>query len=235
MDWDAIRREYTEDADSIDKAFKIHTAVMERVRRLQIPPADTLLSPRGVISALPYDLLAGVLGEVWAELMGGEPGVDLEKALRVFAADEPFPEEGHDALEELPMFLRAAVTGYLTLLREKSHVPQEAGTGAGTCPFCGTHPRMAFDSETSRELACLLCKKQGRFQRIGCPFCGNADHETLGYFDVEGVEGVRVQYCSECKHYLKVFDTRKRTVRDAETEDVLSLDLDTAAQEEGYL
>ncbi len=235
MDWDAIRRKYTEDADSIDKARKIHAAVTERVRKLQIPLADTPLSPRGVIAALPYDLLAEVLRDVWAELMGGEPGVDLEKALRAFAADEPFPEEQHGVIEDLPMLLRPAVTGYLTRLREKNEGLHEAETGAGSCPFCGTYPRMAFDSETSRKLACLLCGKQWRFQRIGCPFCGNADHETLGYFDVEGVEGVRVQYCSECKHYLKVFDTRKRTVRDAETEDVLSLELDTAAQEEGYL
>jgi len=235
MDWDAIRGKYAEDAGSIDKALKIHTAVAERLRRLRIPPADTPLSPRGVIAALPYDLLAEVLREVWAELMGGEPGVDLEKALRAFAGDEPFPEGQHDALEALPMFLRPAVTGYLTRLRETNEGLQEAGTGGGSCPFCGTYPRIAFDSETSRELACLLCGKQWRFKRIGCPFCGSADHETLGYFGVEGVEGVRVQYCSECKHYLKVFDTRKRAIRDAETEDVLSLDLDTAAQEEGYL
>ena len=235
MDWDAIRRKYTEDAHSIDKARKIHAAVTEKVQGLQIPPADTPLSPRGVIPALPYELLAEVLREVWAELMGGEPGVDLEKALRAFAADEPFPEEQHDALGELLMFLRPAMTGYLARLREKNEGPQEAGASTGSCPFCGTYPRMAFDSEASRELACLLCGKQWRFRRIGCPFCGNNDHETLGYFEVEGIEGVRVQYCSECKHYLKVFDTRKRAVRDAETEDVLSLDLDTAAKEEGYL
>lgn len=235
MDWDAIQRKYPEDADGIDKARRIHASVAEKVRRLEILNTDAALSAGGIVEALPYSLLAGICREVWADVMGGEPDADFEKALKAFAADEPLPDPGQEIQDVLPMFLRPVVTEYLKALREKSDIPAEALPGNGTCPFCGTYPRIALDSETSRDLACLSCGKQWRFKRVRCPFCGNADHNTLGYFDMEGLEGVRVQYCSECRHYLKVVDTRKRMVCDAETEDVLSLDLDAAAQQEGYL
>lgn len=236
MDWEAIRKNYPQDASGIDKARCIHDAVAEKVRKLDIPRPHPLLSSRDVIESLPYSLLAEICSDVWKDVAAGpESEVDMEKALKSFVADEPFPEPLVDFQEILSMLLRPAVTVYLRALREGNHNPTQADWNKGSCPFCGAYPRMALDSETSRELACLLCGMQWRFRRIACPFCGNTDHETLGYFDVEGIEGVRVQYCSQCRHYLKVVDTRKRMVHDAETEDVLSLGLDTAAHEEGYL
>jgi len=236
MDWDALKKKYPEDADGIDKARRIHASVAEKVRKLDIPAGtDAGPASKGIIRALPYSLLADACRQAWIEVMGNEPGVDLETALKSFVADEPLPEVGKDDQDILPMFLRPAVTGYLRALREANVNSEESGQGGGECPFCSTYPRIAFDSEASRDLICLLCGMRWRFRRVKCPFCGNEDHNTLGYFDVEGSEGVRVQYCSECKHYLKVIDTRNRVAFDAETEDVLSLNLDAAAQEEGYL
>jgi formate dehydrogenase maturation protein FdhE len=235
MDWDAIRTTYPDDAPGIDRARRIHAVVMDRVGKLDLPPVKSLPADTGIEDAVPYGPLAEAMRGAWTEVMGREPDVNLEQALKSFVAEEPFEESRQDVLDVLPMLLRPAVTGYLRRLRESASEQGRAEPGTGRCPFCGTYPRIALDSDTSRELACLLCGQQWRFSRLACPFCGNDDHETLGYFDLEGLEGIRVQYCSQCRHYLKVVDTRARMVRDPETEDVLSMDLDTAAQEEGYL
>lgn len=70
---------------------------------------------------------------------------------------------------------------------------------------------------------------------MSCPTCANHDHNTLGYFEVEGFQGVRVHYCRSCTHYYKVVDTKVRASLDAETHDTLSLELDEIAAREGFL
>src|SRR5690606_27184839 len=136
MDWDALKKKYPEDADGIDKARRIHASVAEKVRKLDIPAGtDAGPASKGIIRALPYSLLADVCRQAWAEVMGNEPGVDLETALKSFVADEPLPEVGKDDQDILPMFLRPAVTGYLRALREANVNSEESGQGGGECPF----------------------------------------------------------------------------------------------------
>jgi FdhE protein len=107
-----------------------------------------------------------------------------------------------------------------------------------TCPVCAAKPHMGQlrENDGLRVMECWLCAAQWEYPRIRCPFCGNEDQETLGFFHLEGDEGCRVQVCDSCKRYLKVFDAR---VLDREVvlsvQHLATLGHDAVAREEGYL
>ncbi|MEK6679769.1 MAG: formate dehydrogenase accessory protein FdhE [Nitrospirota bacterium] len=106
------------------------------------------------------------------------------------------------------------------------------------CPVCGSLPSIGIlggDRECGMSLVCSLCETQWDFKRLYCPFCGNDNHEWLGYLVTEGDEGYRINYCNKCKLYLKVVDIRKKgNVYSYPVEDILTLPLDILAQEKGY-
>lgn len=234
MDWEAIIKAYPEDEDGIKRARRVHEAVAEAVAGLEIPSLEQVPAAGGPASFLPVSELAGICRAVWRDVLGKEPDVDFEKALQAFMAEDEGEQPDKDADEALPIFLRPAVTEFLKALKDKNAGLIPADRNKGDCPFCGSEPGICFDSESSRDLHCLLCGHSWRFARVRCPFCGNSDHTALGYFDSEEIRGVRVYYCSECKRYIKVIDTGQHPAHDAETEDVLSLALDAVAREEGY-
>jgi FdhE protein len=136
--------------------------------------------------------------------------------------------------EDEKTFLSVLIRKYFQLLREKNKNVVPEKWAKGNCPFCSTHPRIAFDSEQARTLFCPLCGNSWEFQRIRCAFCDNMDHTMLGYFEAESSNGVRVSFCKKCKHYIKVFDIKMRTTSDADTEDVLTLELNAIASREGF-
>lgn len=106
------------------------------------------------------------------------------------------------------------------------------------CPVCGSMPNIGIlggDKEGGMSLVCSLCETQWDFKRLHCPFCGNDNHEWLGYLVTESDEGYRINYCDKCKLYLKVVDIRKKgNVYSYPVEDILTLPLDILAQEKGY-
>lgn len=106
----------------------------------------------------------------------------------------------------------------------------------GYCPICGSQPDMAFfDKSGKRHLHCELCGEEWRYARMKCPFCGNTDHQTLGYFSSEQEEGYRVDVCRKCKRYLKTVD--KRAFEDPapmDLEHLATIHLDLLAQEQGF-
>jgi FdhE protein len=87
-----------------------------------------------------------------------------------------------------------------------------------------------------RILECSLCNTQWVFKRLRCPFCGNEDADTLGFFFVEEAT-YRVDKCDKCKRYIKTVDERKKPeggLRALLVEDVATLYLDMLAAKEGY-
>lgn len=108
----------------------------------------------------------------------------------------------------------------------------------GYCPLCGGLPHIAYlrGPEGRRFLACGTCGYCWNFPRIACPFCGNIDQEQLGYFQAEKEKEYRVDYCRECKKYIKTVDIREQDVPfDLEIESAATLHLDLLAQAEGYV
>jgi len=81
----------------------------------------------------------------------------------------------------------------------------------GHCPVCGSAPRLADLSGEGgkRTLHCSLCETAWPYVRLRCPFCENNNKEELSYLRGENEEGLRVDLCSRCYHYLKTIDLRE--------------------------
>jgi FdhE protein len=76
-------------------------------------------------------------------------------------------------------------------------------------------------------------------RRLRCLSCGNADPATLGYFELEGDGGRRVDYCEKCRRYVKTVDLRATSGESGparrDLEDLSSAELDLAAAREGFI
>jgi FdhE protein len=124
------------------------------------------------------------------------------------------------------------------LERISSSLPPERFEGwkEGYCPVCGSRAGMAELSgdEGKRRLSCSACFFLWPYPRIRCPYCGNADPETLSYFTA-GDGPTRVGVCRRCSRYLKTRDARLGNA-DAplEAEDLATLHLDLLAGKEGF-
>jgi len=129
--------------------------------------------------------------------------------------------------------LRPALLALRRLMEEGI---EEKEWDKGYCPLCGSQPDMACFTRTGkRELHCELCGKQWGFARIACPFCNNREQKTLGYFEAQGEEGLRVYFCNSCLRYLKTIDGRVfEEIAPLELEDLATLHLDVIAQENGF-
>ena len=110
------------------------------------------------------------------------------------------------------------------------------GWKEGYCPVCGSRAGMAELSgdEGKRRLSCSACFFQWPYPRIQCPYCGNADPETLSYFTA-GDGPTRVGVCRKCSRYLKTRDARLGNADvPMEAEDLVTLHLDLLAGKEGF-
>ena len=83
------------------------------------------------------------------------------------------------------------------------------------CPVCGSLPNIGVlggDKEGGMSLCAAFARHNGISKGFHCPFCGNDNHEWLGYLVTESDEGYRINYCDKCKLYLKVVDMRKKAM-----------------------
>ena len=106
----------------------------------------------------------------------------------------------------------------------------------GYCPICGGSPDLASlkGEYGARWLLCSRCDTEWLFQRLGCPYCGNQDQNTLAFF-TDDKELYRLYVCERCKCYLKAVDLRKTEAEvPLPLERLYTLDLDTQAVGKGY-
>ena len=235
MIWEPILEKYPDDRENVTQAREIYEFMCEAMKTAAVPELNSTMVKEDIFAALDYKLLSDICRRAWENAFSCEPDIDMHEAVEAFIKDEPLPDLSDEKQDTIAMFVRPAVTLYLSALRQKNTDPAKNAQTNGECPFCNAYPRIAFDSETARKMNCLLCGQEWEFSRLKCPYCGNNDHETLGYFEADGIEGVKVYYCDQCKYYIKVIDTRVREIFDAETEDILTLIMDELAREEGYL
>jgi FdhE protein len=77
------------------------------------------------------------------------------------------------------------------------------------CPTCGARPAMAHLVAASegrqRLLSCGCCATRWRYQRIGCPFCGNEVPSRLDCLEIGGEPAFRLDACRECNCYTKTW------------------------------
>lgn len=117
-----------------------------------------------------------------------------------------------------------------------SYVEVRAAWRQGYCPICGGPPDFASLDEESgaRQLLCSRCSTRWPYPRLGCPFCGTADHASLSYYP--GDDGAhRLYVCQDCRRYLKTIDLRQvRRVILWPLERITTVAMDAAALEVGY-
>lgn len=108
----------------------------------------------------------------------------------------------------------------------------------GNCPVCGHKPHFGLlrSDDGARVLQCWLCGTGWQYPRLQCPYCENTDHEKLGYFVVDSMDGCRLHFCRECDHYLKIFDLREYQGDDAvlAIHNMATLTYDVVAHREGF-
>jgi hypothetical protein len=234
MNWESVIKAYPSQEEVILGIKALHEKIERAMSGLDIPEIHIpCRDMNGLTTFVP--LLAPACKAVWEETTGSAPVFDMEEALSSGAGGQNGPGmEGADN-DLLQAIMHNAFSRLLHLLREKNPRLLPDSWSQGDCPFCGTYARMGFDSEDKRMLHCLSCGHSWRFPRLRCPSCGNADFNTRGYFEAEGIDGVRVYFCRECSHYLKIVDTKSRIAEDPETEDALTLELDDLADKEGFV
>lgn len=113
------------------------------------------------------------------------------------------------------------------------------GWSLGYCPVCGAWPALAEfrGIERKRWLRCGRCGTGWEITWLRCPFCGEADHEHLGYLAAEddGHDRWRVDVCKTCDGYVKGMTTVRETPPWAVLlEDLASVHLDLVALDRGY-
>ncbi len=92
----------------------------------------------------------------------------------------------------------------------ESYLDREREWDRGCCPICGSMPELSiFEDNGKRSLLCGFCGHRWQSKRVYCPSCGNTDHESLRYFEIEDEEEYRVDVCEKCKSYIKTVDIKK--------------------------
>jgi FdhE protein len=117
-------------------------------------------------------------------------------------------------------------------------VREGVGWQQGYCPVCGSWPLLGEfrGLEQTRYLRCGLCAAEWEVPRLLCAFCGNRDHNLLGFLHVEGEEtSYRAASCDGCHGYVKMLATLSALPPlQLLVADVATLHLDLAAAERGY-
>jgi formate dehydrogenase maturation protein FdhE len=232
MNWESLLSAYPDEKEAILRARKLREILTNHMDSREIPILDENWKNDGLKPFV--EKLAPLCVDAWNEYFGSKPPFDMEEILNACAQGEAVPEIAGIDAGALDVIVNDAFSLFLHRMREKNPMLIPESWDKGFCPFCDSAPHIAFDSETGRELFCPMCGHSWRFRRFKCPVCNNTDHTTLGYFEVDGIEGTRVSICRKCNSYLKVIDLKIRTAQDYETEDTLSLELDKLAADEGF-
>jgi hypothetical protein len=143
----------------------------------------------------------------------------------------------------------SAQLGFIAFLTMRNYIGHLVGEGRklldnkdgiyeSLCPVCGGRPLMSklVEEEGFRLLTCGVCESDWLYTRLKCSNCGNTNHKTVGMIVPENIEDpYSIFTCEECKHYLKILDTRKYTFYiDSLFEAIASAHWDYIAQNRGF-
>ncbi len=158
----------------------------------------------------PFERAPEVLAEVLEKLRAYDPALAGEAAglaelmpreleallLEAFAGD----------LEGRPEPERFALLA--TLRAYARHLSREAEGEDAACPVCGGTADVAYlDENGFRHLVCGVCDSRWTVPRIGCPYCGEQDHEKLRYYPYDPY--YRLYQCQTCGATLPAVDLRQ--------------------------
>lgn len=140
---------------------------------------------------------------------------------------------GH--LAALPLLQACGRQGMALRERQNGSMP---GWQAGFCPVCAAWPTLAETRglERQRWLRCGRCGADWAYDHQRCALCGTLDHRGLGYLAAEAERDARQAItCTACQGYLKAVTTfGQLDPAEVAVQDLLTLELDLAAVEQGY-
>ena len=106
----------------------------------------------------------------------------------------------------------------------------------GSCPVCGRIPIVAKNRYRKRFLVCTYCGTEYLADNFFCVHCGNKDPYTLNYIEVEANPAFQIDFCTKCKHYIKVIkEANLKEPIPKGLEDILTLNLDFLAKGAGLV
>jgi FdhE protein len=120
------------------------------------------------------------------------------------------PREAPEGAGVASFLAWTALRKVLAPVREAFGRWRESRWTRSTCPTCGAQPSMAqlvVDGELrQRHLACGRCATRWRYRRVACPHCLNEAADRLGALELEeGGTPLRLEYCDDCKGYVKTY------------------------------
>jgi hypothetical protein len=104
------------------------------------------------------------------------------------------------------------------------------------CPICGQTPQVARLRKRRRYLTCSFCGADYPSDHFLCVHCQNKDPYTLQYLKNDDEPEFQIDYCTKCKHYLKVIiESNLKEPISRCIDDILTLNLDITAKNAGLL
>ena len=104
------------------------------------------------------------------------------------------------------------------------------------CPVCGRRPTLARARKGKRYLTCSLCGTEYPIGNFLCINCGNGDPSSQRFLQPKNQRYFRVDFCEQCKHYIKVIDEGKlKHSIPRGLEEILTSFLDKMAEEAGLV
>jgi formate dehydrogenase accessory protein FdhE len=191
--------------------------------------------PLAALAVRLWDIMVSYNPEWAAQREAWSPDEIAALARRAFETRSPFKAPRPSDASPAQALVRMALAPYLQRAAQATlPLLNLEKWRRGYCPACGGQPHFsALRSEGERWLVCSRCSAEWPFARLQCPFCGNADPDTLAYYpDQEGV--YRLYVCNACQRYLKTIDLRQVDGRNLMAEPIVTVNMDLAARQEGY-
>ena len=99
------------------------------------------------------------------------------------------------------------------------------------CPVCGRTSTVSRVRQRKRYMACTYCGAEHMVDLFLCVHCGNKNPYSLGFISFEDHPEFELNYCEECKHYIKALhEERMRRKIPKGLEDLLTQELDIQAR-----
>jgi FdhE protein len=136
-------------------------------------------------------------------------------------------------------FIWAALSVYFSQLASQLKIAAvaEPGDARHLCPVCASAPVASVVHQGNeaglRYLHCCLCESEWHMVRAKCSNCEAT--RDIGYWSLEDAyNAVRGESCGDCGSYLKILSLDKDQQADAVADDLASLALDAALEEQGF-
>ena len=222
-------------------ALPARDAYFTECARHGLPPLGSAAWPR---DAIWQDLLDALLGK----LLPGTTGIVADAIMTLQGMERSEREARASALlagrfdsvsAAEALFVWAALSVYFSQLAAalKISTVTEPDESRHQCPVCSQGPVASIvkigDKAGLRYLHCTLCESEWHMVRVKCSNCEST--RDIGYWSLEAqAPGIRAESCGDCHSYLKVMALDKDMALEAVADDLATLTLDAATEEQGF-